>query len=93
MLSSDLKLAAFKFRDAQRKIVLYRDALIPKADENLKVIRRSYQANKSDFLSLIDAERVLLEFQLTYQRATADREQGLSTVEKLVGEPPPLSSP
>lgn len=85
-LSTNLKLAAFKFQDAQRKIVLYRDALIPKADENLHVIQRSYQAGTSDFLSLIDAERVLLEFQLTYERAVADREQGLATVEKLVGE-------
>jgi cobalt-zinc-cadmium efflux system outer membrane protein len=85
LLSTHLKLAAFKYQDAERKVVLYRDALIPKADENIKVIQRSYQADKSDFLSLIDAERVLLEFQLTYERAVADREQGLATVEKLVG--------
>lgn len=85
LLTSDLELALFKFQDAQRKIVLYRDSLIPKADQNVKVIQRSYESGKSDFLSLIDAERVLLEFQLTYERAVADREQGLSTVEKLVG--------
>jgi cobalt-zinc-cadmium efflux system outer membrane protein len=85
LLTTDLELALFKFQDAQRKISLYRDALIPKADENVIVIQRSFESGKSDFLSLIDAERVLLEFQLTYERAVADREQGLSTVEKLVG--------
>lgn len=84
-LSTDLELALFKYQDAERKIALYREALIPKADENLKVIQRSFEAGKSDFLSLIDAERNLLEFQLTYERATADREQGLATVEKLIG--------
>jgi len=84
-LTTDLKLALFKYQDSERKIVLYRDALIPKADENVKVIQRSFEAGKSDFLSLIDAERILLEFQLTYERAVASREQGLSTVEKLVG--------
>ncbi len=78
----------FKYQDAERKIALYRDALIPKADENVKVIQRSFEAGKSDFLSLIDAERILLEFQLTYERAIANREQGLSTVEKLVGGGP-----
>ncbi len=93
LLTTDLELALFKFQDAQRKIALYRDALIPKADENVKVIQRSFEAGKSDFLSLIDAERMLLEFQLTYERAVADREQGLSTVEKLVGgEALPLRS-
>ena len=93
LLSTNLKLAAFKYQDAERKVVLYRYALIPKANENLDVIRRSYQAGKSDFLSLIDAERVLLEFQLTYQRAVTDREEGLATVEKLVGQPASPTAP
>jgi cobalt-zinc-cadmium efflux system outer membrane protein len=93
LLTTDLELALFKFQDAQRKISLYRDALIPKADENVKVIQRSFEAGKSDFLSLIDAERILLEFQLTYERAVADREQGLSTVEKLVGGASPALAP
>jgi outer membrane protein TolC len=84
-LSTDLRLALFKYQDAERKIALYRDALIPKADQSVKVIQRSFEAGKSDFLSLIDAERILLEFQLTYERAVADREQGLATVERLVG--------
>jgi outer membrane protein TolC len=85
LLTSDLELALFKFQDAQRKIALYRDSLIPKADQNVKVIQSSFETGKSEFLSLIDAERTLLEFQLTYERAVADREQSLSTVEKLVG--------
>jgi outer membrane protein TolC len=93
LLTTDLELALFKYQDAERKIALYRDALIPKADENVKVIQRSFESGKSDFLSLIDAERVLLEFQLTYERAVANREQGLSTVEKLVGgEALPMTS-
>jgi len=93
LLSTDLKLALFKFQDAERKIALYRDALIPKADQHLKVIQRSFEVGKSDFLSLIDAERILLEFQLTFERAVADREQSLSTVEKLVGGASPALAP
>lgn len=92
-LSADLRFALFKFQDAEHKIALYRDALIPKAIQNLKVIQRSFEVGKSDFLSLIDAERNLLEFQLTYERAVADREQGLATVEKLVGGNSPALPP
>jgi cobalt-zinc-cadmium efflux system outer membrane protein len=92
-LSTDLQVALFRYQDAERKIALYRDSLIPKADQDLKVVQRSFEAGKSDFLSLIDAERGLLEFQLTYARAVADREQGLATAERLVGgEAPPLTS-
>jgi outer membrane protein, heavy metal efflux system len=92
-LSTELELALFKYQDAERKIALYRDALIPKADQSVKVIQRSFEAGKSDFLSLIDAQRVLLEFQLAYERAVADREQGLATVEKLVGGESPAPAP
>jgi outer membrane protein TolC len=92
-LSTDLQLALFKYQDVERKIALYRDALIPKANQNLEVILRSFEAGRSDFLSLIDAERILLEFQLTYERAVADREQGLATVEKLVGGESPALAP
>lgn len=84
-LSTDLRLALFKYQDAERKIALYRDAVIPKADQSVKVIQRSFETGRSDFLSLIDAQRVLLEFELAYERAVADREQGLATVEKLIG--------
>ncbi len=86
VLASDLKLALFKLRDAERKIVLYRDNLIPKANENLNATQRSFETGKVDFLNLIDAERVLLEFRLTYERAVADRGQGWATIEKLVGK-------
>lgn len=92
-LSTELRLALFKYEDAERKIVLYRDALIPKADQNLKVIQRSFEAGRSDFLSLLDAERILLEFQLTYERAVADREQGLATAERLTGGESPALAP
>jgi outer membrane protein TolC len=93
LLSTDLRLALFKYQDAERKIALYRDELIPKADQHLKAIQRSFEVGKSDFLSLIDAERILLEFQLTFERAVADREQGLATVEKLVGGESPALAP
>ena len=84
-LATELELAVYKFKDAERKVALYRDALIPKADLNLRVIQRSYESGKTDFLSLLDAERVRLEFQLTYERARADRELGLATVDRLTG--------
>jgi len=83
LLTTDLAVALFIFQDAHRNISLYRDDLLPKADQHLKVIQRSFKIGKSDFLSLLDAERILLEFQLTFARAVADREQGLASVEIL----------
>lgn len=84
-LASEVHLALYEFRDAQRKINLYRDSLIPKAQQSLKVTQAAFMADKASFLDLIDAERILLEFQLLYERALANSAQRLAQLEMLVG--------
>ena len=86
-LLADLKMAYYHFRDAERKINLFKDTLIPKAQQSLNVIQRSYESGSTEFLSLIDAERLLLEFELSYERAVADRMQRLAELDMLVGAP------
>lgn len=54
----------FQHNDALRKIQLYRDGLIPKAEQSLNASYTSYQAGKADFLNVLDAQRQLLNFQL-----------------------------
>ncbi len=85
-LSSTLKMTLYGFRDAERKIDLYRDALLPKAKESLKVTESGFRAARSSFTDLIDAQRILLEFALSYERALADRSQSLAKLEMLVGQ-------
>jgi len=84
-LGSDTKMALYKFRDAERKIGLYRDTLVPKAKQALKATETAFSAGKASFLDLIDAQRILLEFQLSYERALADRAQRLAEIETLIG--------
>jgi len=86
VLLSDLKMAIYGFRDAERKIDLYRDTLIPKAEQSLGAMQESYSAEKADFLDLIDAERILLEFKLARDRALADRETRRAEIEMLIGK-------
>lgn len=71
-LDADIQQALFKLRDADRKINLYRDSLIPKAEQSLEVNRKGYEAGDLEFINLIDAERMLLEFELSLERALAD---------------------
>ena len=84
-LSSELKMTLYSFRDAERKIDLYRDALLPKAKESLKVTESGFRAGNGSFTDLIDAQRILLEFALSYERALANRSQSLAKLEMLVG--------
>ena len=84
-LSSQLKMASYRLRDARRKIDLYGDALLPKARESLKVMESGYLAATGSFTDLIDAQRIFLEFALAYERALTDHAQSLAKLEMLVG--------
>lgn len=92
-LAGELKMALYRYEDAQRKIALYRDALIPKADQSLGVLQQSFSAGDANFLDLIDAERTLLEFQLLHERAVVDRAQALAKIALLVGGVGPGNAP
>lgn len=92
-LASQVKMSLYYFRDAERKIDLYRDTLVPKADESLKATEAAFRAGTSSFLDLVDAERALLEFQLSHQRARVNRSQRLAELEMLVGREIPRSGP
>lgn len=85
-LFSDMELALYKYRDAQRKIDLYRNTLIPKAEEALGVTLEAFQAGTRSSLDLIDAEKTLLEFELSYLRALADQAQRVAELEWLLGK-------
>ena len=85
-LVADLELALYKQRDAQSRSALYRDSLLPKAEQALNVTQRAFAADRSDFLAVIDAQRTLLEFQLAYERARTDQALHWAEIEKLVGE-------
>ncbi len=56
---------------AQERAVLLRTSIVPQSDQTLAVSRVAYQADRGDFLTLIDNRRMLLDAQLAYHRARA----------------------
>jgi len=85
-LISELENSLYSFRDAERKIDLYHDSLLPKARQSLEVTQKAYTADKADFLDLIDTQRTLLQFRLSHQRALANKAQRLAEIEELIGK-------
>jgi cobalt-zinc-cadmium efflux system outer membrane protein len=84
-LQAELEMALYRFRDADRRAKLYAESLVPKGEEALRALDSAYQAGDEGLLDLIDAQRVLLEFQLQVARAISDRAQALALVEKITG--------
>jgi len=86
-LAADVKMAWYSLHDAARKITLYKETLIPQADQGLKVTQQAFKTGKADFLDLIDAQQTLLELQLLYERVRVNRARRLAELEMLVGRP------
>ena len=74
----------YDFEDSNRKTSLYGDVLVPKSEELLEASEIAYRGGTVDFLSLIDAQRTLLKFELRYERAVTDSQQKLAELEMLV---------
>jgi len=85
-LIAQVQNAIYEFQDSARKVNLYENILIPKAEEMLEASEEAYKAGNVDFLSLIDSQRTLLEFQLSYERAVTDNMQKKASIEMLTGE-------
>jgi len=84
--------AWFEHTDAHRRVGLYENTLIPKAEESLRASLAGFRAGETSFLDLLDTERTLLEFALAAERARADRGKALARLNTLVGEPVPTRS-
>ena len=69
----------------EQLITLYKTTIIPQAQQMLESARANYQTGKVEFLTLLDAERALRDFQLEYYRALTTFEQRMAELERAVG--------
>jgi len=68
---------------------LYREVLIPQAEESLGSSEAAYTTNRQSFLDLLDAERVLFQVRRTYHRLLSDYWIALADLERTIARPFP----
>ncbi len=78
--------ALFRYDDALRKIRLYRDGLVPKAHQSLNAESTAYEAGETDFLNVLDAQRLLLDFELKLDLAVTELASARAELEMLTGQ-------
>ncbi|MDP3789315.1 MAG: TolC family protein [Candidatus Omnitrophota bacterium] len=72
--------------DANKKIIeLYETAFLPQASETVNAAMRGYESGKADFLTLLDSQRMLIEFKLDHYRAILDFRVALADLERSIG--------
>jgi cobalt-zinc-cadmium efflux system outer membrane protein len=86
-LQVEVEQVAFELADAERKLVLYRERLVPRAREAYELTLSSYTVGDADLSDLIDAERALLELDLEASRALRDRVRSIARLSALAGAP------
>lgn len=72
--------------ESRHVLKLYRNKLLPLAEENLQAARSDYQSGKGGFLNLVSAEKDLIQTQLNQVQAQADYHRRLAMLARHVGD-------
>ncbi len=93
-LEASARRALFEIEDAQRRMALYKDTLVPKARKTYESIEIAYAASAdTDLLMLLDSVRMILDFQLEQTRAARDLQVACADLEMIIGGPWTESKP
>lgn len=72
---------SFEYADAVRKLRLFRDGLVPKAEEALNSAFTAYEAGQIGFIGLLDTQRQFLAFSLELESARTNAAKRLAELE------------
>jgi cobalt-zinc-cadmium efflux system outer membrane protein len=70
----------------RKQFELYRDGIIPQAEQSLESATIGYRVGKIDFLTLLDSRVTLFNYEREYYDALADYQMKLAQLEALVGK-------
>lgn len=87
MLGMDLQMALIEAQSAWRQIGLYKNTIIPQAEQTYQAGLVSYTNGRVDFMAVLDSLNALRNVRLDYYKARVDYEKAVANLEKAVGKP------
>jgi outer membrane protein TolC len=87
LVFEEIQEALIRARSAKRLVDLYSQTFRPQAQATLKSTVAAYQADRTDFLNLLDSQNTTLEVELDYYRAASELESRIADLERAVGAP------
>jgi len=87
LVFEEIQEALIRAGSAKRLVDLYSQTLRPQAQATLKSTVAAYQADRTDFLNLLDSQNTTLEVELDYYRAASELESRIADLERAVGAP------
>lgn len=86
-IANDVHDAHEHARIAHDRVVLYRDVIIPQAQQTFRASEADYQTGETNFLNYLDSERMLLSVRRKYYDVVADYGAQRALLERTVGRP------
>jgi len=75
----------YTLRNAERQAAVFRETILPRAQQALSASRQAYATGTGSFTDLIDSQRTLLDVRLMVAEAQVEREKRLAELEALAG--------
>ncbi|MDH4222866.1 MAG: TolC family protein, partial [candidate division Zixibacteria bacterium] len=84
-LKYDISMLYYSLIRHQKEIELYKTAILPQARQSLESARSGYQVDKIDFLTLLENQVTLYNYQISYYQALSLFFQTIARLEEMVG--------
>ncbi len=83
---AELRIVFSKIKSLEKSLDMYKNGILPQAEQALKASQIAYQSGKTDLLNVIDSERTLKDIEMNYFETLVDFNQRISELEKLTGK-------
>lgn len=73
-----------RYRTAAEQVARYRERILPKADEALRLVQTGFEQGKFAFIDLVDTQRTTAEARLAYQQKLLELNVAQAELEALL---------
>ena len=92
-LLRDWGMASQRLRTAVQQVANYRERILPKANEALRLVQRGFEEGKFGFIDLLDTQRTAAQVRLAYQHKLLELNVAQAEIEALVPRNPSEARP
>lgn len=85
MVRLNIQDSVLRIRQSEQQVELYKNGLIPQANQTFEAALSGYQVGKIDFLALLDSIMTVYDYELEYYRVLLEGRRGLARLEAETG--------
>lgn len=85
-LTTEIESLLQQYRDAERRIALHEERLIPKTRQALRIALSEYAGGRGDFEQIIQLQQQLLEYEMMLNTAYVEQNIAIAEIEALAGK-------